>query len=210
MISLLAALLLASPVACPPDVGQIKWESVEYSFKAQGGRYVISATVWDRDRDGKPSHNDLMRVESATLAGDALAIDQAWVTIRGKLAKKIGRAFKRAGQIPATCESRFQIKGVTRAGSAKGLGRFLRDNAGYRKSSPAEAAQDAMGQWAAEICKGQNHVSEAELTNRLASRARHAHRKVGKKRLKRIARQVAKEWGMQCAHLTLPKKLTFD
>lgn len=210
MLPLLAALFLGAPIACPPDVGQIKWSGLEHSFKAQGGRYVINATVWDRNRDGKPSHNDLLRVESATLNGDAIGVSDAWVTIRGGLAKQIGRRFKRSRGLTAACESRFQIQGVPKAASAKRLARLLRDNAGVRTESPAERAQSDMGTWAGEICQGKTHVPEEELARRLARRARHHHRKVSKARLKRIARTVAHEWARECAHLVVPNKLTFE
>ena len=205
----LAAIVLASQVACPADVGQIRWEGYSHQFDSGGKRYVVQGTLWDSKADGIPSSGDLMKIDSATANGTALPIGELWVRVRGSLAKSMRQRFKRVkSRLTARCESRFEVQDVPRMGSPGALGKFLRMQGGTRKLKPRERAQADISGWAEEICGRGSHVEEKALEARLLDRAARRHGAVGKGHLKRMAKDTAREYAMRCAHFT-KKKFTF-
>ncbi len=205
----LAAVVLASQVACPADVGQIRWEGYSHQFNAGGQRYVVQGTLWDRNADGKPSSGDLMKIDSATKNGTALSFDEAWISVRGSLAKSMKRRFKRVKRsLSARCESRFDVKNVPRMGSPGALGKYLRKLDGKRKLTPREMASADVDAWAADICGRGVHVEEDALEAKLYDRLSRRHRRIGKGHLKRMAKDTARANAMRCANFT-KKKFTF-
>ena len=211
MLTGFAALVLGlAQLACPPDVGQIKWMDFEFGFKAKGARYQVTATVWDRDRNGRISGKDLVRVDAATRNGDAMGVSDAWFRVGGKLAKGMDRKRKRLTSLRAACESRFTVEDVPRISSPARLAKKLNSWGGVVRQTASERAEADMEGWASELCKAGRHMEQTELANRLAAKAAYRHKALSKRRRKAVAQQVAKRWAMECAHLKVPPKLTFD
>ncbi len=205
----LTAMVLAT-VGCPKDVGQIRWDDFSHSFNAAGKKMQVQGTIWDRDQNGRVSQNDLMKVESASANGDALGIDEVWVVLRGAVAKSFARRHKRIkSRLQARCESRFSVKGVPKMGSLNALGRYLRKQGGEVKLSKGEKLQADMVSWAVKICEGDRHIPEASLRKQLQKRGMRRSRGHGAGTIKRLARDTAKDYAMECAHLAVPKRLTF-
>lgn len=203
-LTLALALLGAPAVGCPPAVGQIRWDGVSYTVR--GAKQInITGTVWDRDRDGKPSHNDLMHIQSA----DPLGIDEAWVVLRGALAKDVGRRFKRMEGLTARCESRFEVKDVPKMGTPAALARHLNSLGGTGKVSNAERVRADMQGWADELCKQSKHTSGEALTKFLEDRGMRKHARHGKGLIRRTAHEVAEAFEVACAHFSVPK-MTYD
>ncbi len=206
----LAVAFLGSPGACPPDVGQIRWDGYRVTFKAGGKSFVVQGTLWDRKADAKPSSGDLLKIDSATANGDPLPVDALWVVVRGKLAAHMKRQFKRIqSRLKARCESRFEVEGVRRFGSPAALGRYLRKLGSGPRMTPAQRAESDITGWAEELCANGNHIEEDDLRRRLLDRGARRHGAVGKGRLKRISHDVARQYAMRCAHLKKGGKLTF-
>ncbi|MCB9523147.1 MAG: hypothetical protein H6702_07165 [Myxococcales bacterium] len=206
-----AALILGlAQLACPPDVGQIKWMDFEFGFQADGARYQVTASVWDRDRDGRISGKDLVRVDDATRNGDSMGVSDAWFQVGGKLAKGMEGKRKRLQALRAACESRFDVKGVPKITTPGKLAKSLNAWGGVVRQSPTERLEADMEGWASELCKEGQHMEQSELANRLAAKAAHRHGKIAQRRRQAIAHEVAKRWAMQCAHLKVPPKLTFE
>lgn len=207
----LLVLLLGAPVACPPDQGNIRWDNFTFNYKAYGKKHDVIGTLWDRDRNGKPSRGDLLRIDSATAGGNAVGVSELYVTLGPGLAKQFDRRFKKIGaRLDAVCESRFEVEGVPRIASASALAKYLREqDPGRVKVSPTERVEQAMTGWAEERCKPGQHTDEKVLREWLYKRAMKAHGGVGKGRVKTIARDVASKFALQCAHMEVPK-LTFD
>ena len=171
---------------------------------------MVKGTLWDRNRDGRPSSGDLMKITSATANGSALAIDEVWISVRGSLAKSMKRRFKRIkSRVTARCESRFDVENVPRMSSPRALGKHLRTLGGERRLNPRQRAQADITGWAEDICGRGDHVVEEALEAKLFDRAARRHGRVGKGHLKRMARDTAREYTMRCAHFTKPKKFTF-
>lgn len=206
MLTLLMSVLLAAPVNCPPSVGQIKWEDFSFTFSARGKRMTVSGPLWDRDRNGRPSKGDLFRVDSTSHG----AADETWVVLGRGLAGTMNTSFKRSkGRLTASCEARFEVKGVPRMRTAGKLGALLLKQGGGDRLSPIEALDGNMREWAAGWCSTKRHIEEAQLAKMLTERARKQLRGYKRGTLRRQAAQVAKDYAMQCAHLAVPK-VTFD
>lgn len=202
----LAAVVFASQVACPADVGQIRWAGYSHQFNAQGKRFVVTGDLYDRKPDGRPSSGDLLKITSATANGDALALDDVWVSVRGKLAESMKRKFKGVeSNLSARCESRFEVQDVPRMGSPGALGSYLSKLGGTRKLNPREQAQADIASWASDICSRGDHVDVKALEATLFDRASRRHGRVGKGHLKRMAHESARENAMRCAHFSKKK-----
>ncbi len=202
----IAAVVFASQVACPADVGQIHWSGYSHQFNAHGKRFVVEGDLYDRKPDGKPSSGDLLKITSATANGNALAVDEVWVSVRGKLAKSMKRKFKRLkSSLNASCESRFDVQNVPRMSSPRALGRYLNKLGGTRKLKPREQAEADISSWANDICSRGDHVEEKALEATLFDRASRRHGRVGKGHLKRMANATARDFAMRCAHFAKKK-----
>jgi hypothetical protein len=200
------SVLLAAPINCPPSVGQIKWDDFSFSFKARGKRMTVSGPLWDRDRNGRPSKGDLFRVDSTSHG----AADETWVVLGRGLAGTMNKTFRRnKGRLTASCEARFQIKGVPRLGSAAKLGAMLLRQGGGERLSPLDALDANMRDWAAGWCDKKRHIEEEQLAKMLVGQAKKSLRGYKGSTLRRHAAKIADEYAMQCAHLTVPK-ITFD
>lgn len=204
----LLVLVLGGPVACPPEVGQIRWDGFEHHFKSRGKRIEVGGTLWDRDRDGKPSSGDLYRIERAS----GFAVDEAWLVIRGGLARALNRRFRKVkSSLRATCESRFEVQDVPEMSSHGALARYLREIGGDGPGpSRADRARADMAGWAEEACASKKHLEKGALEKLLYQRAARRHGRVGRRNLRRIAHEVAGQYGVKCGHLTIPGRLTFD
>ncbi len=190
------AILLAQPVSCPPDVGQIKWSGFSYRFTVSGREETIEGTLWDRDRNGKPSKGDLFRIDAS----------ERWFVLGGGLAPSFATRFKQLGDLTATCESRFEVEGVPTLQSVAALVEVA--EGGAQKIDPVQRLQGLMRAWAEEICGRKQHYEEAQLADELVRRAT-GERGFKNSTLRREAHAIAQEFGLKCAHLAVPK-MTFD
>ncbi len=198
---------LHAPVNCPPEVGQIRWDGVQHTLTIKGKRVAVRGTVWDRDRDGKPSHKDLMRIDSASGFG----VDELWIELRGNLAKDIARSLKSKGSAGQRCESRFTVDGVPKVGTARALARLIAGtDGGGGKLTLEDRVRGDMAGWAEQMCGGKTHIGEEQLAQALEARGKRAHSKAGAGTLRRVAHQVAADYSLKCAHLEVGKGLTFD
>lgn len=202
---------LASPVACPPDQGNIRWDGLNYVFSAEGKRFDAAGSLWDRDRNGKPSKGDLMRIDTATAGGRAMSVSEVWITLGPGLAADVQRRFKKVGaRLDAQCESRFELEGVPVIASPAALAKHLHaQDAGAPKLSKSEQAEQAMVGWAEARCKPNTHTDEKTLRGWLYDQAARKYGDVPKRELKAIAAEIADKYAIQCAHLTVPK-VTFE
>lgn len=123
MIGLTLALaLLATPVFCPPDIGHIRWDDVK--SKVATDDIEIRGSVWDRDRNGKPSNGDVMRINSARRGGSTIDVSEAWIVLKGELARTVARDLAKS-DARASCETPFQIEGVPSIQDGKALARHF-------------------------------------------------------------------------------------
>lgn len=204
MFALVMTVLLAAPGNCPPEVGQIKWDGFSFSFNAKGKRMQVSGPIWDRDRNGKPSRGDLFRIDDASHGNG----EATWVVLGAGLARSMNRTFKRGG-FTARCEARFEVKGVPKVGSTAALGRMLLKQGGGDAVDPVTALDQTMRGWADDLCGRKQHIDEKRLRSILEDEARKRLRGYKRSTIKRTARTVAKDYGLKCAHLTVPR-ITFD
>lgn len=213
-LSLLVVLLGApngASVTCPADQGNIRWDGFSFEFQAHGKKHDAVGSLWDRDRNGKPSKGDLMRIDTATAGGRAMGVSEVWITLGGNLAGRFAKRFAKIGpRLSAECESRFELEGVPQMSSPEALAKHLRaQDSSAVQQSPTEAVEQSMIGWAEERCGSKQHTDEKVLTDWLFQRAMKVHGAVGKARVKTIATEVAKKYGLQCAHFDMPK-VTFD
>ena len=201
----LAIAILATPLSCPPEGSQVRWEGVK--IRANGLR--VEVTVWDRNRDGRPSSGDLLRVDKARKGRTALNLDQTWALIRGRLAKRV-RAAVRSRRTRAACDPLFYIENVPKASSERGLARLIRANrAGSMAPTRRQRARSEMSQWATRLCKSKRSISKDQLTQRLEKRALRRHRSLGRGTVHALAEEVAHENAISCANLQVAKGLVF-
>lgn len=210
-LSLALTVLFAAPASCPPDVGQIRWDGVQHGMKSTGVQ--VTGSIWDRDRDGKPSRGDVMRIDEARRRGAGMAIDEVWVVIDGKLARGLARSVKNSRGLRMMCETPFEVQGVPRMKSDKALARHLRGGGDAaepaQRMSKADQARADMAGWADQLCQSKRHISKNALSKRLEAHSARKHRKLRRKTRQRLAREVAQEYAMACARLDVPQDLTF-
>ena len=200
----LAIALLATPLSCPPEGSQVRWEGVK--IRVNGLR--VETTVWDRNRDGRPSSGDLLRVESARKGRKALDLDQTWALMQGRLAQRVRRAV-RSRRTRAACDPLFYIEDVPKASSERALARLIRSNAGSIAPTKRQRARSEMSQWATRLCKSKRSISKAKLAQRLEKRALRRHRALGRGAVRALAEEVAHENAVSCANLRIAKGLVF-
>ena len=203
--------LLAQPIACPPEVGQIRWDNFSMKFKAAAKWYDVTGSIWDRDRNGRPSSGDLMRIDSATAGRDALEVDEIWIIIRGKLAKTVAKRFKKVGrELATTCESRFEVEGIPRPASKTALAKILRKfGRTASRLTKRERAEILLTQLADERCQQKTHTDEDTLRAYLFDRGMRKYGEVGQGHIKKMAARIAQDYGLKCAYIKIPK-LTFE
>ncbi|MCB9545558.1 MAG: hypothetical protein H6706_06795 [Myxococcales bacterium] len=210
MIALALIATLAAPAGCPAEVGQIRWDDFSYTFQAQGKKVTVRGTLWDRDRNGKPSKGDLFRVDDARAGGEDLGASDVWAVLGGGLAGAFNARFKQIGrQLNATCESRFDVEDVPTVNGPDRLGALVLSTGGGGNADPVARLNGTMRGWAEEICAQKKHYDEDELARLLAERAARTERGFKGSTLRGEARTVAKDFGLKCAHLAVPK-MTFD
>ena len=201
----LAIALLASPLSCPAEGSQVRWAGV----KIKAGALRVEATVWDRNRDGRPSAGDLMRVDQARKGRKALGGDETWALVRGRLAKGLRRA-ARNRRVRAACDPLFLIENVPKASSGRALARLIRSNGGDAKGpSRRDRARSDMSGWAARLCSSGRSISKAKLTKRLEKRGLRRHRALGARTVRTLAKEGAHENAVSCANLRAPKGFVF-
>lgn len=200
----LAIALLATPLSCPPEGSQVRWEGVQ--IRINGLR--VQTTVWDRNRDGRPSSGDLLRVEEARKGRTALNLDETWALMRGRLAKRVRRAVK-SRRTRAACDPLFFIEDVPKASSDRALARLIRANSASMAPTRRQRARSEMSQWAARLCKSKRSISKDQLTQRLEKRALRRHRSLGRGTVHALAEEVAHENAVSCANLRVAKGLVF-
>ncbi len=120
----LAAFLAPTTLVCPRDIGQIRWDNIETQIKVDD--IELTGTVWDRDRDGKPSAGDVMRIDRATRGGSVIDVTETWVVVKGQLARTLARDMKRS-EVRASCETPFEIEGVPAMRDGKALARYINE-----------------------------------------------------------------------------------
>lgn len=118
----LAAFLVPTALVCPRDIGQIRWDNIESHIKIDD--IELTGTVWDRDRDGKPSAGDVMRIDRATRGGSVIDVTETWVIVKGDLARALARDLKRS-DTRASCETPFEVEGVPTMRDGKALARYI-------------------------------------------------------------------------------------
>lgn len=118
----LALVLFATPVFCPPEIGHIRWDDVKSKVAADD--IEIRGSVWDRDRNGKPSAGDVMRIESARRGGSTIGISEAWIVLKGELARSVARDLAKS-DVRTSCETPFQIEGAPTIHDGKALARHF-------------------------------------------------------------------------------------
>lgn len=188
-------------VLCPPEQGQIRWED----FVHRVGPFKITGSLWDRDTNGRPSTGDIFRADAVERKGRDVGSEQIWFILAGRLAKEFARTFtvqKRARTLRGQCETRFEVSGIPRFTSADRLTGYLASaTSGAEKISPYEEARGAMDGWAKDLCKSGGHVSGKALGDRLFSRAKRDYRKLDRRKLRRLAGEVAHDNEVACARL---------
>lgn len=209
-LGLLVAFL--GPMACPPDVGQIRWDGLDHVFEAGGKRFEIKASLWDRDRNGRPSDGDLMRISDVSMSPGGLDVDEAWVVVRGELARALDKRYKQVhSRLKTTCEAELAAQDVPKMASTGALATYLRKIGGDGPPpSKAEQAKSDMAGWVSELCRPGRNLGKEALASQLFERASRVHGAAGRGTLKRLAAEVAEANALECAHLDLPKSLTFE
>ncbi len=198
-------LALLAPAPCPPDEGPIRGEGVRLEFRGESGAATIRGAIWDRDRDGKPSPNDLMRIDEAEPWGAS----DVWVVLRGDLAKQVGRAFAAQRGLRARCEGLIAVADVPTFTSARALVGHLKKLGAGPDLGPEARLEADMRSWAAEICQRPEHTARASLQQTLVSRARESHKGVSARAAQAAAQEVAEAFEMECAHFKLGGGLTY-
>lgn len=210
LLALAVAGLFSGPVGCPPEVGHIRWDGVE----AVAAGLDIGGTVWDRDRDGKPSAGDVMRIMDVRKGRAALAVDETWIVLKGGLASSVAKGHARStarGVVTAACETPFELQGVPAFDSGQALARHLTDRApGAPPVSKSEAARAEMAAWAEQLCRSKRSISRDDLARRLETHAAREQKHVARRTRQRLAGEVAAEYAASCTKLALPTGLTFD
>lgn len=206
---LLVAALLSPSIACPPDVGHIRWDGVQAALRSTG--VAVEGTVWDRDRDGKPSAGDVMRIEEARRGPSGMPIDETWVVLKGALAQEIAAGLRAHGSRGSACETPFAVKDVPTFSDGRRLVRHLRggDDPAGEAPSKADAARTQMAGWASTLCASKRSISREDLARRLEAHAARELRDIPQKRRQRMANEVAAEYAMACTKLALPGDLTY-
>ena len=200
--------LLSSPIQCPKDVGQIRWDGLRFTVPGQGIK--VEGSLWDRDRNGRPSNGDLMRIDSASRRGSDLTSDETWIVLRGQLARGIARSFRKRKPESARCESRFTVKGVPSFRSGRSLARYLKKLSDAGKPDRESVARDAMMEKVEKTCRKGKNTTKKTLTRLLTSYGMRRYSNLGRRRIVRLAREVAKENAVKCGHLELKaNNLTF-
>ncbi len=203
--------MLSTPVACPPELGHIRWDGVE----AAAAGLDVRGTLWDRDRDGKASRGDVMRIDEARRGPSPLTLDQTWIVLKGELAGDIDRGLKRSlarKQVHMACETPFELKGVPAFTSGPALARHLQrqDPGAPAPVSAADAARAEMQGWAQSLCRSKRSISKDDLARRLETHAAREQKHIERGVRQRMAREVAAEYAAACTKLALPDGLTFD
>ena len=193
--------VFAGPTNCPTDVGQIRWDGVTYEVPGQ--RMTVRGTIWDRDRNGRPSHGDLMKIESATQRGRDLTDGETWIVMKGRLAHSMAQSFRRKKPESARCETRFNIRGVPTIASAGRLGRFLRQQSANSGQNGDAKIKETMLAHVDRICRKGVNTPREILSKKLYRIARRTHRRPGKAHLRRLADEVASEFSLKCGHLDI-------
>ncbi|MEZ4465974.1 MAG: hypothetical protein R3F43_16295 [bacterium] len=169
----------------------------------------MHGTLWDRDRNGRPSKGDLFRVDSAEAGGDDVGAGEVWAVLGGGLASAFNARFKQIGKgLNSTCESRFEVEDVPTVNGADRLGALVLDTGGG-PVDPVARLNATMRGWADEICAQKKHYEEEQLAGLLADRASREERGFKGSTIRGEARTVARDYGLKCAHLAVPK-MTFD
>lgn len=124
--ALLAFSFLAAPVFCPPDIAHIRWDGVESRVSADA--IEIHGTIWDRDRNGKPSDGDVMRIDRVRRSGSTIDASESWVVIKGAFARTLARDLARS-DVRTSCERPFEFEGVPTIHDGKALARYFEERA---------------------------------------------------------------------------------
>lgn len=120
----LALAFLAAPVFCPPEIAHIRWDGVQSKVAADD--IEIRGTIWDRDRNGKPSAGDVLRVDSARRGGSVIDVTETWMVIKGDFARTLARDLARS-DVRTSCETPFEIEGVPTIHDGKALARYFEE-----------------------------------------------------------------------------------
>ena len=198
---LLSIAILASPVHCTPDVGQMRWDHVKHRLKSDA--VTVVGSVWDRDRNGRPSAGDVMRIDEAYRKGRPLAVDETWMLMGRGLAKQVSRTIKRKGLRPAACETPFSVRGIPRIKRPAQLARMLLKRHHREQPTTREVIEADLEDFVADICKSGRNISEKRLAKSLERRARKRHRRVKRSLIRSLARRVAHRSANDCSHLEL-------
>ena len=198
---LLSITLLASPVHCSPDVGQMRWDHVKHRLKSQS--VTVVGSVWDRDRNGRPSAGDIMRIDEAYRRGRPLAVDETWMRMGRGLAKQVSRTIRRNRIRAAACETAFSVRGIPRIQRPAQLAKILLKRHQREQPTTREVVEADLDDIVAQICKPGKNISEKRLASLLERRVRARHRRVKRAVIRSLARQVAKRSANDCTHLEL-------
>lgn len=126
-ITLLLAALVASPALatpCPTDFGQLRWDNVDQGLEVNPVQ--VTGSIWDRDRDGKPSAGDVMRIDEAHRGAQGLPIASTWITIDGPLAESLASSVETAPWVTAQCETPIEAEALPRVTTPAEIAHHLR------------------------------------------------------------------------------------
>lgn len=208
MISLLLiGGFLAAPTVCPPDLGIVRWQDVKYQYTLAGKPNDVVGSIWDRDRNSRPSDGDLMRVDSATAGGNAMAVNQVWVVVKGNLAKSLAQRLEALGpELKTECDAPFEVPDVPTVATDAALAKLLRDfDESVPKMTPEQEAEKAMLMWAEERCNKEKYADERTLKDWLLKNGKKSFADLGASKLKKLATELAHSSASKCAHLKGPK-----
>ena len=165
--------------------------------------------MWDRNRDGRPSSGDLIRVERARKGRKVISGNETWALVRGSLAKTIRKA-ARSRRVRAACDPLFLIEDVPKASNARALARLIRAN-GNVASAPTrkDRARSDMSGWATRLCNRGKRITKEKLSKMLEKRGMRRHRPLGRGTLRSLADEVAQENAVKCANLKIAKGFVF-
>lgn len=203
MTALLLIFSLHAPTICPPDAGTIRWDDFSYSFKVGGKAHDVVGPIWDVDRNSRPSAGDLMRVDSATIGGNAISIEPAWLVIEGRLADAMAKKFDTVvDSLKTACMEGMTIQGPARIKTNGELAKHVKSfEKAPVKMSVEQELEKAMFGWAGEKCTAEKFIEYDALHAWLMKNSKRSFKDVAQEKRADIGAKVARKAHKKCLHL---------
>ncbi len=201
--TLAALALLATPILCPPQEGQIRWDGFHLKTGPQQ-QYELRGSIWDRDTNGRPSTGDLFRVDEILKDGRGTGAEANYFLIGAGIAPEFAKAFSAIeGELRAACESRVETgKDMTILKTPAALNKFILSltGGGVQETSKQDLLQAALSIKAEELCKQGKHIAEKDLAVLLAKEAGTASG-LNRNDIRGVAAEVAKKYAFACTRV---------